>query len=534
MAEGINTGILLFNPVSMVHYRNIRLFDGRIDGYRTRCVLNPKFPWFSGRDKVDYETSYFANNRLRAEVFDKVKAVVVFSAQARLASCYLVQEAALRSIPVIAIEEVYQMMLEQGYVNEYFLPADHLFVGSDYERRKFVDFGVPEEAVEATGCMFAYPQGSPDKVALRAKFGLRKDSRVAVLSLAYQTPSGETLEIRRKLLEFVSVNLPERYELIVKPHPAEQDDDIAAFVKRFAPEAKIADKFTPIGDILSITDILLNRGTSQVVIDALRRKIQVIAVPMGREIFLRGMLDEIIADDANGMRNAFCAVEQKGFDLYKPVFDRYLNISPEDALKRALSRIHEIADKKDTFQAGRRLAEIALFWAWMGYVPQAKRTLERVKDTVGISNLPLDDINRLISCKAGWDEIKRLRLWAPAGYRRWLMQSLWIRSKYATASKLSGEDKEWFREFPPRMNREYFIPAVIMLCWCYLRSGMRAEFESLLVKVYEEYGHLRGIKSLKKIFASADCAAAGLEYWKARIAAEREMFLKNLKWEAGR
>lgn len=285
MTGAMDKGAILFNPVSMVHYRNVKLFDGRINGYKTRCVLNPRFPWFSGRDKIDYEASYLINDRLKEEAFDGVKAVVVFSAQARLTPCCLIQEAALRSIPVIAIEEVYQMMLEQGYVNEYFLPVDHLFAGSDYERQKFMDFGVPPEAVETAGCMFAYPHNVPDKGALKAKLGLRDSGGVATLSLAYQTPSGETLEVRRKLLEFISENLPERYELIVKPHPAEQDGDIAAFVKRFAPRAKTADKFTPIGDILSITDVLLNRGNSQVVIDALRRKISVIAVPMGREIF---------------------------------------------------------------------------------------------------------------------------------------------------------------------------------------------------------------------------------------------------------
>jgi len=533
MAARSAQGVVLFNPVSIVHYRNIKLFDGHIGGYRTRCVLNPKFPWFSKRDKSDYEVSYMAGGRALPGVFDGVKAMVVFSAQPRAASCHLIQEAALRSIPVIAIEEVYQMMLEQGYVNEYFLPVDHLFAGSGYEREKFVDFGIPAESVEVTGCIFDYPPTHTDRIALRERLGLAGNNRVATLSLAYQTPSGETLEVRRKLLEIVSESLPEGYDLVVKPHPAEQDEDIASYVKRFAPRAKVADKFSPIGDILSITDVLLNRGNSQVIINALQRKVPVIAIPMGRKIFLEGLLDRVVVKDADGLKKAFAAVSAEGFDLYEPVFARYLNITASEALKTALSRIKDIADNKKVLRREPRLFEIALFWAWMGYVSQAKDLLKKIYCMDGARGLPLDDIGRLISFKADDETIRRLIAWSGPGYRGWVVRSLWIKAKYMTMSGFSREEKESLGDFPPRANREYFIPAAVMLCWCYLRAGMRDEFKSIFGKVSDEYWYLKEVEALDKMAGSSSPAFGKLGYWKTRAAFEKGLFLRNLAWRIG-
>lgn len=528
---------ILFNPVGVVHYRNIRLFADRLGRFKIRCVLNPKFPWFSKGVPVEYEHFYFNNDRIPSRAFDGVRAVMLFSAQPRLPSTYLIQEAAFRRIPVIAIQEVYQMMLEQGFVNEYFLPVDHLFVCSEYERKKFLEMGVPSEVAETTGCIFHYNTSQPKDLTkdteLSKKFGLSANKRVATLSLAYLTPSGETLEIRKQLLLTVARGLPERYELIVKPHPAERDKDIDNFIKRYAPHAKVADRFTPIGDILRITDVLFNRGTSQVVVNALENHVPVIVVPTGRRTFFHGLLDEVIANDAQEIPRAIELVEKQGMTIYDIVFQRFLSIGHAKALENAIGRIESIAEDGNVHDPVRRLQEIALFWGWMGYATQAFKTLAETGNMAGKESHLSKKISGLVSCEASREDLIELTQWGGKGYREWLIKSLWIKSLYLRNKEINDHDKEWLMDFPPRMGREYFMPYVSMLCWCLLRSGMRSECESLIKDVYEEYGFLSDIRRLKRSLESRKRNHLNPEYWRTRLAYKVDTTLNDFAWELG-
>lgn len=527
-------GWLLFNPVSIVHYRNIRLFEEGLKGWNIRCILNPRFSWFSDeKNKIAYDHLYFKNDRVPKEAFEGVKAVVVFSAQPRLPSCHLIQEAALRSVPVVAVEEVFQLMLDQGYVNNYYLPVDHLFVGSEYERNGFLGFGADPAVVEATGCPFSYnaPQPSHGRENLIEKLGLPKNKRIAALSLGYLTPSGETPEIRKELLKTISGGLPEGYQLIIKPHPAEQDREFGEFVRNFAPGAKIVDKYTPIAEVLGVTDLLFNRGNSQVIIDALQRKIPVIVVPAGRKTFFHGLLDELIANKKEEIIGALRVIEEKGFSVYNPIFERYLSIAPQASIEKVTSRINGIADKGEMHNPGGRLSEISLFWAFMGYLPQSLKVLSRAAGLSGFEESAADNIRKLISLKAGRDELSFLRRWAGKGYREWLIKSLWIRSSYLTGKRISSEDRQWLCDYPPRMNREYFITYACMLCWCYLRDGMRADCESLLGRIYDEYSFLKYVRNIKIAVERRRGFYADGGYWHMRLSYGVNTALKNLSWE---
>ena len=153
--------ILLFNPTSIVHYRNIALLAQRLSAYDIRCILNPRFPWVKKIERAAHAHCYFDNARLPLKALKGVKGVIIFSAQPRLPAVSLIQEAVLNSIPVVAVQEVHQMMLEQGYVNEYFLPVDRLFCNSEFERQKLLAFGIPHEVLSTSGCMFACAASKP-------------------------------------------------------------------------------------------------------------------------------------------------------------------------------------------------------------------------------------------------------------------------------------------------------------------------------------------------------------------------------------
>jgi len=524
---------LLFNPTSIVHYRNIVLFAQRFPEYGIRCVLNPAFPWVTKITGSPYELFFFKNGTVPAGCLADVRAVIVFSAQPRLPVLSLLQDAALRGVPVIAVEEVYQLTLEQGYVNEYFLPVDMLLAGSEHERQKFLEFGVPAEGCRATGCVFSgvavnEALAGQAKEDLRARLGLDRRRPIAVLSLAYQTPSGETPVVRERLLNTVSQGLPADFQLLVKPHPAEADGKIDYCIARFAPQAKVADKYTPIAEILSIADVLFNRGNSQVVIDALRRKIPVIAVPEGRGIFLDGILDQVIARDKSDIRTILALVREKGFTLYEPALKAFFAIDPGTALSNTAGVLKGIIAKGELRDPGQRLLDLVLYWSWAGYPEKAVRLISELTFRDDIGRPLLDALARLAAFKATTFDLEKLRAWGRPCYRNWLLQCLWIKTLYLKQCGLAHPDKEWLADFPPRMNREYFVSYACMLGWCYLVSGMRQGCRSLLDVIGAEYGFLKQVQSLKKGFDRGFPVFLDPQYLAGRLSYSVKSFVKRV------
>jgi hypothetical protein len=528
---------ILFNPVGAVHDRNIGIFEKNLPAWRVRCIYNVRHQWFSGKNRdVKDGACYFRNGHLPKEALDDVKAVILFSAQPRAPHLTIVQEAAFHQIPVIAIEEVFQMALEQGFVNEYFLPVDRLFVGSEYEKKKFTKIGVPPEAIETTGCVFRYKQmasfGMNERRDFKEKLGLSADKKVATLSLAYLTPSGETPEIRKRLLSRAAKELPEEYQLVVKPHPAETDKDIEAFIERYAPAATVVDRYAPIDKVLDITDLLINRGNSQVVVDALQRGIPVAVLPLGRRtIFHESGLDEAIIDGRFKLGDVLNRIKEKGMGLYGPIFRDHLALDPKEALERATACIVQIAEDGVLRDPHGRLIEIALFWAWTGYPGEALNTLFRIRSLV-IDNRLLESVYNLVCRKAERQDISLLRDWSGRGtYKEWVLQSLWLNELYTRGRRMNSDDTDWLSDYPPRMNRESFLTHAYMLFWCYLRSGFTREASRLLSGLRDEYGTLRDVKRLGNPENAISSNVAGPLFWDMRIRHLAKQIFKNLAWK---
>ncbi len=454
-------GVLLFNPINVVHDRQIDLFMRYLTGWEIRCIYNPALPWFSAKPRHEgREVVWFRNRRPPASVFDGVRGIVMFTGQPRVEPCGLIEKAMLRSIPVMIIEEVHQMALEQGDVNNYVLPVDRLFAASEYERGEFVKAGVPECVVEATGCPLGFRYGrrsSPeDKRMLKARLGLSENKRTALLSLRYITPNGETAEIRDATIGVVSRSLPEGYELLVKPHPGEQDREIAKKVRLVSKAAVVTDPRIPIDELLDVSDVLFDRGNSQAVFDALWKGLPVIVVPMGKRTIFHGIADDIIAENEYGISRAFDAIKKNGMDIYRQVFERYLNISPEDALKRTMSRIDEAARRNELYDRDEKILLIALFWAWMGYDIQGRRVMRSLDRRRPKIDRIADSIESLVSMSATQDDLNILRQWTGDGFGQWLLASMWIKESFFSGRGIRKDDEEWLEDFPPKMNNSHF------------------------------------------------------------------------------
>ena len=65
--EKINK-VLLFNPVSIVHARNMSIFRNFMPDFKLRCIYNPNLPWFSDMEKnFNDEIVYFRGKHYRVQ-----------------------------------------------------------------------------------------------------------------------------------------------------------------------------------------------------------------------------------------------------------------------------------------------------------------------------------------------------------------------------------------------------------------------------------------------------------------------------------
>jgi len=528
---------ILFNPVGAVHARNIDIFREYLPGWNIRCICDPKKSvFFEPKKRAGVDIRYFANGRLPKGVFKDVMALVLFSAQTRVPHAHLIEESALRSVPVVAVEEVYQMALEQGFVNEYFLPVDHLLCASDFEKRSFLSVGIPEAVAKTTGGIFRFrglkshnPLGADE---VRAMLALQKGRPVATLCLAYLTPSGETYTVRRELLERVAEGLPGEYELVVKPHPAEERKDVERFIKRYAPRAKVADRFIPIDSILNVTDVLLNRGNSQVIVDALQRGIPIICVPAGRKILPEELrMNAVIAYSSGDIPKIIDKIRTRGSALYEPLVSHFLTFSPEEALRNTLNRVTQIATSRLLNNPEERLLDVSLFWAWMGYFSQAKRTLKNACARSGNAALT-KSIENLITRRARKADRDLLRKWSGAKtVREWVIQSLWIRNIYMNGNTLDAHDERWLGEYPPRMNREIFLTYAFMLYRCRVRSGYRKEAGQLFDVLFQELRFVEDAKRLNDKRKTRNPYPPKALIWNMRFKISAKTAIKNFLWE---
>jgi len=534
--EKINK-VLLFNPVSIVHARNMSIFRNFMPDFKLRCIYNPNLPWFSDMEKnFNDEIVYFRGKHFPMpprDIFNNVGALVLFTSQPRIPPCNLIQEATLRGIPIIAIEEVHQMMLQQGELNNYLLPVDHLFVASDYERHKFAELVVAPETIEVTGCIFRYKEhktpNSFEKERLKKKFNLSLDKHTSTLCLDALSSETDSLDICKRLISCIAQGLSSHYELLIKPHPEDKKDNFYDLIRKHAPNAKIADPKISIDEVLDVTDILFNRGNSQVIIDALQRTIPVILIPLGKKTFFHGCLDEVIVNDGN-LAKVISSIETKGKDLYDEIIRKYLSISPEQAVEKVISRIVQIAKNKEIHRPQERLIELSLFWAWMGYPLQGKKTLSLVQNTYPKKEI-IEKIHKLILCKANREEVFTLKEWIKGDYKQWILQSLWIKTVYLSGKKLNSQDKEWLKYFPPKMERLRFLNYAVLLYWCYLKSDMLNDGEVLLNELSKEYGSQADIERLLLNNPSKiKNYYFNINFWRMSFSYFMTIMLKNFLW----
>ncbi len=522
------TGIILYYVVGPVHPRNLALIAQEMPDWTFRLVYDSHISWFNdtAMAKIPFEKVALTNHHIPEQLWaNDVKAVIFSTLQPpQLSAINLLQSALERNVPTIAIEESNQIALNQGRVNNYVLPVDYVLVASRCEQEGMLQHGLPERRVEVTG--WAFYTGQSGKVSanqsrkMKEYFGLNPDRPVAALTLTTLNNVGESPAIRRRLLTLAAEDLPSEYQLVVKPHPMELLETVMPFIQEYAPRAKAIEGVVPISDLLEATDVLLNRGASQVCFEALFQKIPVIVLETGGQTPFHGLVQDVIADnpeDVNRIVNRLFSGND-AMDIYHPFMDGHMPYSPSEARQLTCRRISEIvADcSHDPDRAGQWL-DLALYQSWQHDRRPALKMLARAEN----SQKPAQLLGQLIQYQTTRSDLTVLKQYFGHGFRSYVLRCLWIDQMYLHKEPPTEDDLEWMQGFPPRVHPVWFLRHMGRWADLLLHSGKTQTALDFAKRLDTEFPHEFGVPNLVTDIELYHAGLSGRAKYHARRAVRR-------------
>jgi hypothetical protein len=498
--------IIIYYVVSIVHVRNVQAIAAEMGDYTLRVVYERESPWLNAANMRDIglETIVFSERDLPEAIWvGRVGGVVFSTVQPRPGPVALLRAAINGGIPTIAIEETNQVALNQGRVNNYVLPVDHVFACSAYERREMIAAGFPDRRFSISGWPFYHGQVGETPIerkrTSREELGLDPQRPVAALTLSGLHDAGESPEVRQRQLTLAAQGLPDDYQLAVKPHPKESLQTLVPFVEKFAPEAKVIDGLVSINTLLDAADILLNRGVSQVCIEALFQKIPVLVLETGISTPFHGVVEDLIASNPEDLHRLVETIRNGAnwLDMYESFFGEHVPHGPLEARSLACRRIAEIARNRERDPArGEQLFELALYQAWVGDREGARQTA--ADPEVVAAECPAGQLRRLIGFDAEPRDITDLREYIGSGFKSHFLRCLWIDQITAAGLDPNEDDVAWMEDFPPLAQPVWFVPRARAWVLHLARRGRRERAEEFAAKVYREFPDTVGVERLRR------------------------------------
>ncbi len=496
------TGVLVYYITSPVHLRNVQLLAQQMPDWTFRPVCESPV-WHSLESlgvKIPFEMALLANDTPPPALwFGDVRAVIFSTIQARPAPINLLREALIRSVPTIAIEESNQLALNMGIINNYVLPVDFVLAASEYERSGMISAGASAHRVEVTGWPFYsghVGNAAPERVrAMKTILGIDPNRPVASLTLTGLNNAGESPTIRQRQLSLAAQGLPLEYQLVIKPHPTELLSSLAPFVQKFAPRAKVLEGSVPIHELLTATDVLLNRGASQVCIEALLQEIPVIVLETGILTPFHILSEDIIVEKPADIAPVLARFSTSDpMRVYAPFLKAHIPISPHQALEQTCRRITEIATAAiaDPDRAGQWF-ELALYHIMCTNPLQA---LEMLGPERAGEGRRVEALKCLVQFEALRDDLEVLREAVGDSFLGHMLRSWWIEQLARRRERPLQADLAWMQDFPPAANVPWFVPSASRWLNILIRSGESSAALSTAQRLENNFIYAPGIPEL--------------------------------------
>ena len=293
----------------------------------------------------------------------------------------------------------------------------------------------------------------------------------------------ETREVRREILDIVSRGLPaEGYQLLVKPHPTETETELQE-IQKLVPDAVLLDPKLPIEPLLAQTDLVVNRGNSQVTLLTLLRKKPLIVVPVGLKTIFHGLLDSIISNSSSELRRLLVDHSRGEKKDYEKILTQHFSIMQKQAVHEVKRLFAAVLKKKVSYTVDKK-TYISLLYAFLGDMGTAKKVIEAGGEEPPSAAL----LGKLYNHKITPGEFEMLLHHFPTAMVRWHLQALYIRVLIkvqhkkqlpAAVSLLAGFDGE--------VNPHYFIQDLVKRIELEYRAGNSSKAEELTDKFYPAY-----------------------------------------------
>lgn len=475
--------IILYYVQGPVHTRNAQLIATQMPEFTVRVVYEAEIPWFNPKTlaAVPFDTLALKRGRIPESLWEgDIQAVVLSAIQPRSGPLNLIRSALDRRVPTVAIEESNQLALNVDVISNinYLGPVDHVLVASEFERDFLVGLGVPGRRVRTTGWPFyagrVGPVGREEKRASKRRFGFDPDRPVALLTLTTLGDAGEDAQTRRFQLLVAAQGLPADWQLAVKAHPAETNANLLApVVSDSERKPTLIDSAVPISEVLAGSDVLLNRGISQVTIEALLQAIPVIVISPGHRSPFHDHVPEVVVQCSEDLARVAerLANDPSPMDLYASFMNEHVPHPPVEARRLTCEYLAKVAEEGliDPDPASQWL-DLALLQAWRVSASSALSSLSAFAVMRDARRLA-DALRDLVRRRAARDQLGELRQWAGSSFREDILRCLWIDQLHECREALTQDDLQWVGDFLPKKNAPFFWNHVCRWAHVLLRSG---------------------------------------------------------------
>ncbi len=490
---------ILFYPTGVVHFRNLEILKKHLPGFRFRVVVEP---WVKEKapevlDRLRHEETVFpAYGGVRSEVWQETDILFLSMAYPNLFRLHMVYEAVKRNIPVIAIEEVNQLALNDGIINHYFLHLDFIGVASQVEKDRFVELGLSPDSIHVTGWPFFDEEAalkSNDDNNLGKQYEIPENKKICLLILGSlkerDMVSLESQRVRWSILDTVTRGLTPEYQLLIKPHPIETEEALEEIRLR-APDAAILGPKHPIEPLLMHASLVVNRGNSQVALLALMKQKPVVIVPAGLHTVFHEKLESVIADSPEEFTAIVENYNRGQVENYIAILDLHFPIARNEALDRVNKLFTAAAEAKSGSlkDSALKMYYISILYAFLG----DRQKGERITKTI-MTLVPEDRAAPLLAGLYQGTltpvDFEHLLERFPGKMVRWHLQVLYIRQLYREGFKgHAGEAVKLLEGFDGDVNPHYFIDDIVKRIELEFKAGYTTTAKSLLEKFRGDYG----------------------------------------------
>ena len=318
MTSSLSAPLLLFYPTSPVHVRDVKLLLQKLSGWRCTAIVYEPLAFVApgiatalSQEEIN-TIAIGEESELENQLPSDAKILAIGAAFEPFA-LDLFAWAKLQDLPVIAIQEVAQLALNQLDINNYDAPFDRIFVASPDERRLFLSLGYPDHMLKVSGLLANdrfHTDQSSQVSELLWRIGILDDRKPIVYTTS---PLRGRLSLHNKdnayfretvLTQIAIASRKTGRKSVIKLHPNEDIGTAQTLIRKYIPDAIVLDRHVNVDELFPIIGVLVNRGNSQTCLEAVIRGIPTVVPACGLKTLFHEDGGAYLVDDLSRLSDA--------------------------------------------------------------------------------------------------------------------------------------------------------------------------------------------------------------------------------------